>query len=80
MRDDLFAAFERLSAHPELGHRRRDLTLLPVRFWTVRRRYLIVYRTESNTVAILRVLSAYRDIAAILGQETADEPEPREDG
>ena len=38
--DAMIEAFDRLSDHPRLGHRRTDLTDLPVRFWTVRE-YLI---------------------------------------
>ena len=33
--DTLFAVFERLAALSGLGHRRKDLTNRPLRFWTV---------------------------------------------
>lgn len=65
VRDELFKAFELLAERPGLGHRRPDLTRLPVRFWPVMARYMVVYR-EADPVQVLRVLSGYRDIAAIL--------------
>jgi plasmid stabilization system protein ParE len=64
--DDVYDAFDLLALHPGLGHHRRDLTDRPVRFWTVMRRYMIVYRDRSP-IEIVRVLSGYRDIATLLG-------------
>ncbi len=45
--DAMVEAFDRLADHPKLGHRRTDLTDLPVRFWSARD-YLIVYRGERH--------------------------------
>lgn len=64
---EIYDCFPRLAERPAIGHRRPDLTSLPVRFWTVRGRYMIVYRGEAAPIEIVRVLSGYRDIAAILG-------------
>jgi plasmid stabilization system protein ParE len=64
--EDVYDAFDLLAQHPGLGHYRRDLTERPVRFWTVMRRYMIVYRDRSP-VEIVRVLSGSRDIATLLG-------------
>ena len=63
--DAAYKAFDMLVARPRLGHRRSDLTPLDVRFWPVRRRYLVVYR-DGTPLRILRVLSAYRDARTIL--------------
>jgi plasmid stabilization system protein ParE len=63
--DAVYAAFDLLAEHPAIGHYRRDLTDQPVRFWQVRRRYLIAYQ-ETDPGWVLRVLSIYRDIAALL--------------
>lgn len=63
---DAYDTFARLARHPGMGHSRRDLTSLPVRFWTFRSHYMIIYRGEAPPIGILRVLSGYRDIAAIL--------------
>ncbi len=58
-------ASSKLARNPELGHRRRDLTSKPVRFWPVHS-YLMVYRPDSRPLEIVRILSGYRDIAEML--------------
>lgn len=63
----LFAAFEVLSDQPGLGHRRSDLTDRDLRFWTVMGRYMIVYREQPESIQVVRVLGAGRDVASILG-------------
>jgi plasmid stabilization system protein ParE len=63
--DDIFAIMDKLSVNPLMGHLRQDLTSRPVRFFTVHA-YLIVYDAASRPLAIVRVLSGYRDVAAIL--------------
>lgn len=65
----IYDCFPRLAERPALGHRRPDLTSLPVRFWTLRGRYMVVYRGEAAPIEIFRVLSACRDIAGLLGDE-----------
>ena len=67
MRDRFFAAFGLLSEQPGLGHIRDDLIARTtgVRFWPVGS-YLVIYRNQAGRVEIARVLSGYRDIAAIL--------------
>jgi plasmid stabilization system protein ParE len=62
---DLHAALGVLVAFPGVGRQRSDLTDLPVRFWPLHKRYLIVYR-PTTPLEIIRVLSGYRDIAALL--------------
>jgi plasmid stabilization system protein ParE len=64
---DLMAAFEHLTAWPETGHSRSDLTSQPVLFWKSGR-YLIVYRVANRTVQIVAVLHASRDLPEILAQ------------
>lgn len=54
-----------LAHNPELGHLRRDLTSQPVRFWTVYS-YLIIYDPAARPLEIVRILSGYRDVAAML--------------
>lgn len=66
LRDELLTAFTRLAEYPHLGHHHVDLTRLPVRFWPVMGRYMIVYE-PNQPLRILRVFSGYRDIAALLG-------------
>ena len=51
--------------NPQIGHTRPDLTTKPVRFWPIYS-YLIVYDPQSRPLEIVRILSGYRDIAALL--------------
>jgi plasmid stabilization system protein ParE len=62
-------AFRLLASHPEAGHFRRDLTSLPVKFWSVFS-YLIVYDPAAKPIAIVRVLHGRRDVQAILDPGT----------
>jgi plasmid stabilization system protein ParE len=57
--------FEALAKNPQMGHVREDLTDRPVRFWPLYS-YLVVYRANATPIQILRVLSGYRDVAALL--------------
>lgn len=63
--DQVEGAFESLADNPSLGHRRVGLTKLRVRFWPVQS-YLIVYCEARRGIVILRVLSGFRDVAALL--------------
>lgn len=54
-----------LAHNPELGHLRRDLTSKAVRFWAVHS-YLIVYDPVTRPLEVVRILSGYRDVAALL--------------
>lgn len=58
-------AVTRLAQNPELGHHRRDLTSKPVRFWSVYS-YLIIYNPVPLPLEVVRILSGYRDLAAML--------------
>ena len=57
-------AIDGLAAMPRMGHERRDLTDQDVRFWPVKS-YLVIYR-DGKPMEIVRILSAYRDVAALL--------------
>lgn len=63
--DAIFSACDELSRFPIMGHSRSDLTNRNVRFWSVYS-YLVIYDATSNPISIVRVLSGYRDIAAML--------------
>lgn len=58
-------AITMLACNPHLGHLRRDLTSKPVRFWPVYS-YLIIYDPEARPLEVVRILSGYRDVAALL--------------
>jgi plasmid stabilization system protein ParE len=62
---EIHAALNWLSANPNLGHARRDLTSRPVRFWAVRS-YLIIYDSATCPLQVVRILSGYRDLSALL--------------
>lgn len=55
---EFIATCRRLARHPLMGTKRRDITPLPVRFWTVTKypNYVIVYRAETRPLQIVAVL------------------------
>lgn len=59
-----------LAKRPLIGRVRRDLTTLPVHFWTIPRHsnYIIVYKPDSEPIEIVRVLHGMRNIKRILGE------------
>ena len=61
---DLHQAFQQLAQMPGMGHRRRDLTLRSVLFWSVHS-YLIIY-TDATPISIVRVIHASRDVRKLL--------------
>jgi plasmid stabilization system protein ParE len=67
LRDRLFEAFGQLAEQPGIGHVRDDLIARKagVKFWPVGS-YLVVYRAKQPTIQVVRVLSGYWDISAIL--------------
>ena len=59
-------AFKTLCKHPYLGKSRDDFTYLDVKFYIVKKNYLVIYRIINNkTLRILRVLTTYQDICSI---------------
>jgi antitoxin ParD1/3/4 len=66
--EEIAAACAWLAERPLRGHVRRDLTKLPVRFWTLPQypNYIIIYRPETQPLEIIRVLHGMRDIKRIL--------------
>lgn len=65
--DALQEAIQRLADNPGLGHVRPDLTREGVRFWPVFS-YLVIYRSETSPLEIVRVLHGKRDIRRLLDQ------------
>ncbi len=63
---DIYAACDLLAAHPEAGSLRPRWTDKPVRFWPVRKNYLLVYRPEGRPLVILRIFHAARDVPSLL--------------
>jgi plasmid stabilization system protein ParE len=65
VRRELQDSMRKLARTPEMGHFRKDLCAEPLRFWQVYS-YLIIYRSETRPLQILRVLRAARDVRTIL--------------
>ncbi|MCC6538947.1 MAG: type II toxin-antitoxin system RelE/ParE family toxin [Bryobacterales bacterium] len=59
-------AISRIVKTPGLGHLREDLADRQHRFLPVHS-YLIVYRSDTKPLQVIRVLSAARDVQGILG-------------
>ena len=62
-----YKTFKTLCKHPHLGKSREDFTYLDVKFYIVKKNYLIIYRIIDNkTLRILRILTIYQDVCSIL--------------
>lgn len=61
-----YKAFEKLSAYPNIGTKRLDFTYKDVKFYVTKKHYLIIYTIIEDSIHILRVLTAYQDICALL--------------
>jgi plasmid stabilization system protein ParE len=57
--------FAYLADLPNAGHWRRDLTEVPVRFFSVYS-YLIVYRPETKPLQVVAIVHGRRDVEKIL--------------
>ena len=67
IRDEIFAGIRTATRKPAIGHFRRDLADEPLRFWRVRN-YLIVYRSGTKPIQVVRVLHGARDVQSLLGE------------
>jgi plasmid stabilization system protein ParE len=67
MRDEIFGGIRAAAHRPGIGHFRRDLADEPLRFWRVRS-HLIIYRSETKPIQVVRVLHAARDLRAVLDE------------
>lgn len=65
--EKLFNAFDGLAKNPGIGHKRDDLTALPILFWPVGA-YLILYRDKKEVIEIFAITQGARDIPAFLHQ------------
>jgi plasmid stabilization system protein ParE len=65
---EILATCHRLSKHPRMGTKRQDITMLPVRFWTVTKfpNYVIVYRPETIPLRVVAILHGKRDLQEVL--------------
>jgi len=63
--DALYDSFEKLAENPFMGHVREELTSHPVRFWTFKWHYLVIYN-PARPLEVVRVLSGFRDISNLI--------------
>ena len=63
--DALEEAFRHLAEMPGMGHTRVDLTVRPVKFWSVYS-YLVVYDPASTPFTVIAVLHSARDVGSLL--------------
>lgn len=63
--DSLYDAFDKLTENPYMGHLKEDLTQHPVRFWTFKWHYLVIYLPK-QPLEIVRVMSGTRDISNLI--------------
>ncbi len=71
--DRILAEFQKtfrlLAAHPGAGHRRPDLTNLPVLWWPMRS-FLIAYRRDRPSLEIIAVFHGRRDVGKLIQSRT----------
>ena len=65
---EIIATCRRLARYPLIGHKRRDVTPLPVRFWTLPKypNYVVVYRPETKPLQVIAILHGKQDVEETL--------------
>ncbi len=65
---EVIATCRRIAEYPRIGHKRQDITPLPVRFWTLLKypNYVIVYRPDTLPLQVIAVLHGKRDLEEVL--------------
>ncbi len=71
--DKLFGVFESLAQAPGMGHKREDVTEIPVLFWPVGA-YLVLYRVQGEKVEIVALTQGSRDIPNFLSGRAPFQP------
>lgn len=62
-----YETFETFLKHPSIGKSRPDFTYMDVKFYVIKKNYLIVYRIiENKKLRILRFLTTYQDVCSEL--------------
>jgi len=65
---EIVATCRRLARYPLMGSVRREITLRPVRFWTLPKfsNYVVVYRPETDPLQVIAILHGKRDLKMAL--------------
>ena len=64
--DTFYKVFELLSNYPETGTLKNDLADKTVRIYSIKKNFVIAYRIRDNKIEILRILTRYQNIFAVL--------------
>jgi toxin ParE1/3/4 len=69
--DEFKRVFAMLSANPELGQVREDLSTpgKAFRMWIVLRRFVVVYEDTPESLRIIRIVDGARDLPSLLEPE-----------
>lgn len=67
-----FDSFQAIADNPGIGHTRKDLTNLPIKFWPIGA-YVILYRTKNKRVEIVAVTQGARDIPLFLQSRSQED-------
>jgi len=73
---EIIATCHRLASSPLIGSKRRDITPLPVRFWTLPRypNYVIVYRPGAKPLQVIAILHGKQNLKEILRDRPQEKP------
>lgn len=71
LEDRIYEAFDLLTEMPGIGHRREDLTSLPVLFWPIKKTSYAAIYNNATPIAIIRVVHWRRDLATLLRGENS---------
>jgi plasmid stabilization system protein ParE len=65
---EIVATCRRLAKHPLMGTKRKDITGLAVRFWTLPKfpNYVIVYRPDTAPLQVVAIRHGKRDLKKAL--------------
>ncbi len=58
--------FDMLAQYPDVGVKKQGITNNSVLIYIIKKRYSIVYRINGDIIEVLRVLSKYQNIFAVL--------------
>ena len=71
---EIIATCHRLAGYPLIGHHRRDITPLSLRFWTLPKypNYIIVYRPETEPLQVVAILHGQQNLGEVLKNRLAE--------
>ncbi len=72
----IIATCRMLAEFPLVGHKRPDVTPLPVLFWTLAKypNYIVVYRPQTTPLQVIAVLHGKQDLKEALKDRTLKNP------